>query len=545
MADGALSIKLRCASWQQLATIYKRDLSQGTMFLKASTPPAIGTSVKIELSLPSATVISLTGMVHTHLQDPQRGAGVELKLDPIAAGTVWLIESALASEHKRQATPFMGVPVVGTPHAHQMTSMIPTIPEIAEAADVAAAEQDLIKALVSEAESLKKLNPFLVLGVGYEATDGEVRAAFGELTKRYHPDRFARYESLELRQVAAEIFILIRDAYRRLADAAARASLLASLGKQPAAPRAVPAPPRVTQAIPPPRMTQRLSVSQVGKPPTKPPPTTSSSSASGLPAPATPPTGSTQAIPPVAIPPLAIPPPVAIPSPPPLPSPPLAGVPPIPPPRSPSRAPASRPPAEVRKVPRAATADPSPPAIDPRSPRPASGGSPVVPPGSHAAHAAPSSAHSSAHSGASPVVPPADPARIAAKRAATEPGGPLAHPLSERRTRASQGPATEPVDVSALEELLDQGKLDEASTGYKLMAKKHPSDRSVRAGVEVCEGMRALAGRDRLEAAQRFEAALEIDPSNERAARELAEMRRQATNERKGLLSRLMGKKEP
>jgi hypothetical protein len=53
-----------------------------------------------------------------------------------------------------------------------------------------------------------------------------------------------------------------------------------------------------------------------------------------------------------------------------------------------------------------------------------------------------------------------------------------------------------------------------------------------------------LNQRDRLEAAQRFEAALEIDPSNERAARELAEMRRQATNERKGLLSRLMGKKE-
>jgi hypothetical protein len=547
MADGALSIKLRCASWQQLATIYKRDLSQGTMFLKASAPPAIGTSVKIELSLPSATVISLTGVVHTHLQDPQRGAGVELKLDPIPAGTVWLIESALASEHKRMATPFMGVPVVGVPHAHQMTSMIPTIPEIAEAADVAAAEQDLIKALVSEAESLKKLNPFLVLGVGYEATDAEVRAAFGELTKRYHPDRFARYESLELRQVAAEIFILIRDAYRRLADAAARASLLASLGKQPAAPRAVPAPPRVTQAIPPPRMTQRVSASQVGKPPTRPPPTTSSSSASGLPppppAPGTPPTGSTQAIPPVAIPPIAMTPPVAIPSPP------QAGVPPIPPPRAPSRPFPSRPPAEVRKVPRAATADPSPPAIDPRSPRPASGaasgGSPVVPPPvPHAAPAAPSSAHSPGHPGASPLTPPADPARIAARRAATEPGGPSAHPLSERRTRASQTPTTEPVDVSALEELLDQGKLDEASTAYKLMAKKHPSDRSVRAGVEVCEGMRALAGRDRLEAAQRFEAALEIDPSNERAARELAEMRRQATNERKGLLSRLMGKKE-
>jgi hypothetical protein len=63
MAEGALSIKLRCASWQQLATIYKRDLSQGTMFLKAATPPAIGTHVRIDLALPSATVIALSGVV--------------------------------------------------------------------------------------------------------------------------------------------------------------------------------------------------------------------------------------------------------------------------------------------------------------------------------------------------------------------------------------------------------------------------------------------------------------------------------------------------
>jgi DnaJ-domain-containing protein 1 len=492
MADGVLSIKLRCASWQQLATIYKRDLSQGTMFLKASTPPAVGTSVRIDLSLPSATVITLTGEVRTHVQDPQRGSGVELQLAPIPAGTVWLIESALASEHKRMATPYQGIPALG---ASQMSTMIPTINELAEAADVAAAEQDLIKALMSEAESLKKLNPFLVLGVGYEASDVEVRAAFGELTKRYHPDRFARYESPELRQVAAEIFILIRDAYRRLADATARASLLASLGKPPAAPRAVPAPPRITQAIPPPRMTQRLAVGQLGRPPTKPPASTTSTAA-----------GSPPPIPP---------PPVAIPSPPP-PPPPAGAVPPIPSARPPSLPPANKPAADVRKPPRAATAEPlPPPPSDPRTAaRPASG--------------------------SSPVAPPSDPARVAARRAATEPGA-----ASSERRRPSQTPATEPVDVSAIEDLLDQGRLDEASTGYKLMAKKHPNDRSVRAGVEVCEGLRALAARDRLEAAQRFEAALEIDPSNERAARELAEMRRQATNERKGLLSRLMGKKEP
>src|SRR4051812_35350971 len=277
MAPGALSIKLRCASWHRLATIYKRDLSHGTMFLRAATPPPVGTAVRIDLALPSATVIALEGVVAAHVQDPQRGAGIELTLSPIPASSVWLIESALASEARRRATPARGVPVLGAPPvsgaipaletapAPSPSSASTAIPAIHDHADVAVAEQDLVKALVSEAESLKKLNPFLVLGVGYEAGDAEVRAAFGDLTQRYHPDRFARYGSTELRQLAAEIFILIRDAYRRLGDAAGRTQVLQSLGKSAPAPRAVPAPaPRAVPApalsVPPARATQRVPV---------------------------------------------------------------------------------------------------------------------------------------------------------------------------------------------------------------------------------------------------------------------------------------------
>jgi hypothetical protein len=471
MADGALSIKLRCASWHQLATIYKRDLSHGTMFLKAASPPPIGTSVHIDLALPSATVVELTGVVQSHLQDPQRGAGVELKLAPIPTGSVWLIESALASEHKRLATPVQGVPVLG---AHQMTSVIPTI---GDSADVTEAEHDLIKALVSEAESLKKLNPFLVLGVGYEATDAEVRAAFGDLTKRYHPDRFARYESAELRQVAAEIFILIRDAYRKLGDAAARSQLLQALGKS-APPRAIPAPPRPSQPVPPPRPTQRVPVISPAQTasiaPTADARRGTSKRPAGEPAQATP-------LPPVPLPP----------------APPASNAPGSGPPRRAASDPGSSPPPNAPLSRRAAT-DPGPPPPSSSGPR----------------------------------------------RAATDPGSPS---TPVHRRSASQPPpvGSEPIDVSALEELIDQGKLDDALAAYRAMVKKHPHDRNVRAGVELCEGLRASAARDRLEAAQRFEAALEIDPSNERAARELADMRRQATNERKGLLSRLMGKKEP
>ncbi len=234
MVAAGLSIKLRCASWQQLATIYKRDLSKGTMFLKAASPPPLGTKVRIDLTLPSASVIALSGVVTQHVSDATRGTGVDLQLDPLPSSSIWLIESALASEIK-----------TGRAATSPGTEMA-----LSDSSEVASAEHDLVRALVAEADWLKKLNPFLVLGVGYEAGDGDVRAAFGELTKRYHPDRFARYESKELRAVAAEIFILIRDAYRKLGDEASRSQALAQLGKS-SAPRAVPSkPPATPPAIP-------------------------------------------------------------------------------------------------------------------------------------------------------------------------------------------------------------------------------------------------------------------------------------------------------
>src|SRR5262244_1637486 len=122
MAEGALSIKLRCASWHQLATIYKRDLSHGTMFLRAAAPPPIGTAVRIDLTLPSATVIALDGVVAAHVQDPQRGTGIELTLSPIAPSAVWLIETALASEHRRLAAAVRGTSSAG---ARPTTGQVP------------------------------------------------------------------------------------------------------------------------------------------------------------------------------------------------------------------------------------------------------------------------------------------------------------------------------------------------------------------------------------------------------------------------------------
>jgi DnaJ-domain-containing protein 1 len=439
MAGAALSIKLRCASWQQLATIYKRDLSRGLMFLKASTQPPLGTIVRIDLELPSATVIELHGTIVKHVVDPQRGSGVDLQLEPLPAKSVWMIESALAAENKVRAQ-------TGNEAKPAAPSAKPI--ELSDGEEVSAAESELIKALEAECESLKKLNPFLVLGVSYETSDDAVRHAFGELTKRYHPDRFARYQSQKLRQVAAEIFILIRDAYRRLADDKSRHQVIALLKQTKGAQPRAQSEPRQTGGIPVVRPTPpRIPVPQIPVPQIPVPQIPSAHDA----------------------------------------------------PTNPSTKPAELAHTELAKGELAVPIDPGARKFEPTRP--------LTPPSGSAT---------------TDKLPP--------------PGAP--------GTRKLTPPPIE-VDTSVIDSLVEIGKYDDAIAQYKILAKKHPQDRTVRAGIELCEGMKALMVRDRLEAAQRFEAALELDPSNERAARELAEMRRHATNERKGLLSRLMGKKEP
>jgi tetratricopeptide (TPR) repeat protein len=396
MGSPVLSIKLRCASWQQLSVIYRRDLCRQTIFLRTQNPPPVGTAVRIDLTLPSETTVSMTGEIAGHVpSSDSRGGGIDVKLAPLAPNSMWLIESALASEAKLR-----------------QDSKNEVQPALSDRQELAHAEGELVSALASEIESLHRLNPFQVLGLGYEAGDTEVRAAFAELTKRYHPDRFARYQSAEPRRLAAEIFILIRDAYRKLGDPQTRAATLAIIGRV-GDPRAIPV--------------VRTGTVPVVR------------------------SGASQVVARASIP--------ARPEPSPL------------------------PPVQTQQGP------------------------------------------SRAQSGSA--------AAITATGKATD-----------KATGKPIGKAISDIELAHLEQLLDAGAYDEALAAFKSLAKRAPNDRHVRAGMELCEGFLAFAARDRLEAAQKFEAVLEIDPSNERAARQLAEMRRQATNERKGLLSRLMGKKE-
>ena len=445
-----LSIKLRCASWSQLSTIYKRDLARGSLFLKTPKPPPIGTMVRIDMTLPSESMVVLQGVIVEHVGEggmSGRGPGVDIKLATIPQSAMWMIETALASHRPPEPAPAPAAPAGGAPAApaarRARTASVVDV-GLDDQADLANAESELISALGAELTSLQKLNAFQVLGVGYEAGDNEVRAAFGELTKRYHPDRYARYPSLELRRLAAEIFILIRDAYRKIDTPAGRERELSALGRS-AVPRAMPLP--------------RMGTGPIARPDVKRQPTP----ALGVP--------------------------IAIPS----------------------------------KTPTPGLGVPIVPGVTPGARKTPAAGVPIFP--------APPAA---TPGGTPPHVRPTetDPTALGARA-----------PTQGIRPHLGGGGDAD-LDATALESLLDEGKYNEVLALCQLASRKNPGDRVAKGGIELAEGLRALAGKDRLEAAQRFENVLEIDPSNERAARELAEMRRMATNERKGLLTKLLGKKD-
>ena len=426
-----INIKLQCRSWQQLQNIYRRDLSRHAIFLKSTTPPPVGTSVRIDLTLPTESMIVLTGTIVEHVPPGGlggRGPGIDIKLATLPQSALWLIETALASAQKQVSG---AAPAPAAAPAGDIG--------VDDSHDLLRAEDELTSALTAELASLRRLNPFQVMGVGYDADAATVRAAFAELTKRYHPDRYTRYTSTQVRSLAAEIFIVIRDAYRRLSDDATRARTLASLGMR----AAVKVPNRPEVSVPPARPTAAMA------------PTHRTS------------TSTPQSQPAVAIPPVTPP----------------AG----------------------------SAALSSQGAV----PEPIAGDVHLVPTGP-------------TRSGPITV-----PTRTSSESVRKPPAGAIAVAGDEQKS-----------DFRAAEGLLESGRYDEALAVFKIYARKNPGDRQARAGIELSEGLRALAQRDRLEAAQRFEAVLEIDPTNERAARELADMRRLATNERKGLLSRLMGKKE-
>jgi tetratricopeptide (TPR) repeat protein len=75
----------------------------------------------------------------------------------------------------------------------------------------------VVAALNAELFELQRSEDDLAkLGLDRSADDETVRLAYLELSKRYHPHRFARYRSAEASRLANEIYVCVQAAYGRV-----------------------------------------------------------------------------------------------------------------------------------------------------------------------------------------------------------------------------------------------------------------------------------------------------------------------------------------
>ena len=219
-------MRLRCSSWSQLVSIYRRDLARGRLFLKTRQPLPLGTTVVVKLLLPSGAALELRGEITERAaEDHPRGPGFIVGLDELPAPARLSLESAVrtATEHAERR---------GEPAASETAPP----PSADEGAPVVEAERELIEALETELATYRRLNPFQILGLGYRADTRAVHAAFAELSRRFHPDRFVRYQSEEVTTLAEALFVTARDAYRSLATADQRAATLEAIRAERAPP---------------------------------------------------------------------------------------------------------------------------------------------------------------------------------------------------------------------------------------------------------------------------------------------------------------------
>ncbi|HWN67520.1 MAG TPA: DnaJ domain-containing protein [Haliangium sp.] len=85
--------------------------------------------------------------------------------------------------------------------------------------DVSEYERDVFLHLDGELRRLRESAAYEVLGVDEHADVAAIRAAYFELTKRFHPDLFARYRSRAILHMSQELFIHINKAYDRMRNA--------------------------------------------------------------------------------------------------------------------------------------------------------------------------------------------------------------------------------------------------------------------------------------------------------------------------------------
>ena len=205
-------LELRCASWGEFSKMYQEQFAKEKLIISLEKPLELGASVKVELTLPSKTKIDFIGICKEILKDKKHKDRAVVEISEISLDSMWIVESAMFAL-KDKSEKQDGNLSDNDPSEFDTSLDILAIKNFEE---IELAAEELIQALFKELGSMSKLDPFKVLECSYAPSDEDVKYSFSRLAKRYHPDKFVKYNIDEVNFLSEELFLLIRDAYEAL-----------------------------------------------------------------------------------------------------------------------------------------------------------------------------------------------------------------------------------------------------------------------------------------------------------------------------------------
>jgi len=194
-------------SWEQARSFVSRDLSRGGMFLAMPDAAPPGTLLEMVIALPDGSELTVRGQVchavsRERARAEARRAGVGVKFVGLDAGAKQRIGKVVDAAHAlAQGSTTLPAPVVSEPP-----------------------DTDLLAAVRSQLGELKEHDYFQVLGIAPNSSADEVERGFRKRLEEWDPEALAD-QSPEIREVVAEIVILLHQAHAALADAGYRTDL--------------------------------------------------------------------------------------------------------------------------------------------------------------------------------------------------------------------------------------------------------------------------------------------------------------------------------
>ena len=206
-----LPVRIRVPTWEQLEVLYTRDISRGGMFLKTTQVLPVKSRARLVLRIPSGDTIELEAEV-VHLRK-EGVEGMGLRFLPMKPDVMLRLETLLGDAKEESCDTEEDESLRGETQqpiacTASTSSYVPKKYNLDEPEGCA-----ILEKLVAKLILLKRQSPREILGVEPDATKLEIRQAYEELVREFHPRRNAATRNPERMRVCRELVDLVRQAY--------------------------------------------------------------------------------------------------------------------------------------------------------------------------------------------------------------------------------------------------------------------------------------------------------------------------------------------